>query len=47
MSTPYTVDWTGKFKRDYKLAVRRGLDIAKLDKIIRKMANHEELPEKI
>jgi len=46
MSTPYTVDWTGKFKRDYKLAIRRGLDIAKLDAIIKKLANSEPLPEK-
>jgi len=46
MITPYTVDWTGKFKRDYKLAMRRGLDIAKLDAIINKLANREPLPEK-
>jgi len=46
MNTPYTVDWTGKFKRDYKLAIRRGLDIAKLDAIIKKLANREPLPEK-
>ena len=40
----YTVDWTGRFKRDYKLAIRRGLDISKLDDIIGKLARGEPLP---
>lgn len=40
----YAVDWTGKFKRDYKLAIRRGLDISKLDDIIGKLARGETLP---
>ena len=40
----YTVDWTGRFKRDYKLVIRRRLDISKLDDIIGKLANGEVLP---
>lgn len=40
----YTVDWTGRFKRDYKLAIRRGLDISKLDDIIGKLSRGESLP---
>lgn len=40
----FTVDWTGRFKRDYKLAIRRGLDISKLDDIIGKLARGEPLP---
>ena len=40
----YTVDWTGRFKRDYKLAMRRKLDITKLDDIIGKLSRGELLP---
>ena len=40
----YTVDWTRQFKKDYKLAMRRGKDIAKLDDIIAKLARGETLP---
>jgi mRNA interferase YafQ len=40
----YTVDWTGRFKKDYKLAIRRGLDISKLDNIIDKLTRGEPLP---
>ncbi len=38
--------WTTKFKKDYKLAVKRNLDIGLLDDIIRVLARGETLPEK-
>ena len=38
--------WTNQFKKDYKLAMKRHLDIALLDNIIRKLARGEELAEK-
>ncbi|GFH89655.1 MAG: type II toxin-antitoxin system YafQ family toxin [Lachnospiraceae bacterium] len=38
--------WTGQFKKDYKLAVKRHQDIGLLDDIIRKLASGEQLPEK-
>lgn len=38
--------WTGHFKKDYKLAVKRHQDIGLLDDIIRKLASGEQLPEK-
>ncbi len=41
---PLNVDWTGTFKRDYKRAMKRHLDIAKLDDIIAKLARREALP---
>ena len=42
----YDIVWTNQFKKDYKLAMKRHLDIDLLDDIIRKLANGEELPEK-
>ena len=38
--------WTTKFKRDYKLAMKRHLDIELLDDIIRMLSRGETLPEK-
>ena len=38
--------WTGQFKKDYKMAIKRHLDIEILDDIIRKLAAGEQLPEK-
>ena len=38
--------WTNQFKKDYKLAMKRHLNIALLDDIIRKPAACEQLPEK-
>ncbi len=38
--------WTGQFKRDYKLAMKRHLPIEKLDDVIRLLAAGESLPEK-
>lgn len=42
----YSVVWTTKFKRDYKIAMKRHLDINLLDDIIRKLTRGEMLPEK-
>ena len=36
--------WTNQFKKDYKLAVKRHLDVAILDDIIRKLSRGETLP---
>ena len=44
MST-YDVAWTGQFKKDYKLARKRNLNIELLDEIIRKLSRGEELPK--
>ncbi len=38
--------WTTRFKKDYKLAVKRKLDISALDDIIRALSRGETLPEK-
>ncbi len=38
--------WTTQFKKDYKLAVKRKLDISLLDDIIRALSRDELLPEK-
>lgn len=35
--------WTNQFKKDYKLAMKRHLDIELLDNVIRKLANDEPL----
>lgn len=37
--------WTTKFKKDYKLALKRHMDIELLDNIIRMLARGETLPE--
>ena len=41
----YQIAWTAQFKKDYKLAMKRHLDIELIDAIIKKLANGEELPE--
>ena len=38
--------WTTKFKKDYKLAMKRHMDIGLLDDIIRALSRGERLPEK-
>lgn len=38
--------WTTQFKKDYKLAMKRNLDIGLLDNVIRILSRGEELPEK-
>ena len=37
--------WTTQFKKDYKLALKRGLNIALLDDIIRALSSGQTLPE--
>lgn len=41
------VVWTSQFKKDYKLAMKRGLPIEELDHVIRLLANYGPLPESI
>lgn len=38
--------WTNQFKKDYKAAIKRRLNIELLDEIIRKLSRGETLPEK-
>lgn len=38
--------WTTQFKKDYKLAMKRHMNIELLDDIIRTLARGETLPEK-
>ncbi len=40
------VVWTSKFKKDYKLAIRRGWDIEQLDDVIRRLAAQEKLADR-
>ena len=40
------VVWTAQFKKDYKLAMKRGLAIDELDAVIRLLANEGQLPPK-
>ena len=44
--TKYEIKNTTKFKKDYKLAKRRGLDISLLKSIVTKLANDESLDPK-
>ena len=37
--------FTGQFKRDYKLAVKRGCDPKKLEKVVTMLCNEQPLPE--
>ena len=46
MSKSLDIVWTNQFKKDYKLAIKRHLNIELLDDIIRKLAGGEQLPEK-
>ena len=46
MSKHLDIIWTNQFKKDYKSAIKRHLDIDLLDDIIRKLASSEQLPEK-
>ena len=41
---PLNVEWTNVFKRDYKHAMKRNLDISLLDDIIGKLSRREPLP---
>ena len=44
--TKYVVKTTSQFKRDYKLAMKRGRNLALLEEIVTHLALGEELPEK-
>ena len=44
--TKYIVKPTAQFKRDYKLAIKRGLEIDLLEDIVGALATGESLPEK-
>lgn len=46
METKFTVKPTSQFKKDYKLAKKRGLKIELLKDVIAKLAMGEALPEK-
>lgn len=41
----YEIKRTTKFKKDYKLAVKRGFDVSKLAHIISMLASGQNLPE--
>jgi len=40
------VEFTGQFKKDYKLAVKRGCNPAQLQEVVTLLANEQPLPEK-
>mgnify|MGYP000200284439 CR=1 FL=1 len=40
------IEFTGQFKRDYKLAVRRGCNPGALQEVITLLANEQPLPKK-
>lgn len=42
----YHLKFTTSYKKDYKRAKKRGLDMSLLDAIVEKLRNGEELPEK-
>ena len=44
--TRYTVKHTAQFKKDYKLAIKRGLKIDLLEDVVAALAMGETLPEK-
>lgn len=44
--TKYVVKFTTQFRKDYKLAMKRGLKIELLERVIMLLATGETLPEK-
>lgn len=40
------IEFTGQFKKDYKLAVKRGCDAKEIKEVISMLANEQALPEK-
>lgn len=44
--TKLTVKFTTQFRKDYKLAMKRGLRIALLEEVVERLAMGEPLPEK-
>ena len=46
MNNKYDIVWTSQFKKDYKLAMKRHLDIAQLDELIKMIASGDSLDPK-
>jgi mRNA interferase YafQ len=44
--TKYTVKFTTQFKRDYKLEIKRGLNIELLEEVVTVLSMGKTLPEK-
>jgi mRNA interferase YafQ len=44
--TKYTVKFTTQFKKDYKLAIKRGLEIGLLEEVVSLLSMGKALPEK-
>jgi mRNA interferase YafQ len=44
--TKYRIERTSRFKKDYKLAKKRGYDMKLLQEVVSILANGEPLPEK-
>lgn len=42
----YEIERTSQFKKDYKLAEKRGCNIAELKEVVTMLANGEQLPAK-
>lgn len=42
----YTVQWTHKYKKDVKLAKKRGYNMDELYSVVKKLANDEKLEER-
>ena len=42
----YTISFSNKFKKDYKLCLKRGYDISKLEEVINLLAKNGKLPAK-
>lgn len=40
------IEYQGQFKKDFKLAVKRGCNIAELQRVITLLANEQPLPDK-
>lgn len=39
-------EFSGQFKKDYKLALKRGCDPKKLENVLTMLCNEQQLPEK-
>lgn len=44
--TKYAISLTAQFRKDYKLAKKRGLNLEALAQVVKALANGEALPEK-
>ena len=43
----YVIKWTSRFKKEYKLLMKRGEDIQALDNVIRMLADGTTLPPEL